>query len=105
MPDGSSGLGKWRRLGRLLPPDVREHVFEPALADLAYDRLTHEESSRLPFGLRAVGTCLGCMPLAARRLFVRRGRLTRFGQVSMWSLTVLTVLVLALVRLRQTYGY
>lgn len=106
MPEGSGGLGRWRRLGRLLPRDVRNRVFEPALADLMHERLAGGRGARrLPFGLLALGTCLGCLPPAARRVLVRGGRLTRVGQIAIWALTVLTVLTFALVRLRQAYGY
>lgn len=103
MPE-SRPFARWRGLGRILPRDVRERIFEPALADLTYGWLTNRDArGRLPFGLHALGTYLGCLPAAGRGLFVRGGRLTRLGRVTVWTIAVVTVLGFALVRLAQSY--
>ena len=76
-------------LGRLLPREVRERVFDPAVADLVYDHLTTSSPRRLPLLVRGVGTYVGCVPVAIPRLFfLPNGRLTRLGR--------LTIVVLAL---------
>jgi hypothetical protein len=91
VPDGRSA-GRWRALGRLLPREVRERVFEPAFADLLRAWLTSSRSG-VPFPLRAVGTLLGCLPIAVPRLFVREGRLTRLGRASIVLVALLGVTV------------
>ena len=103
MPRRPSSGERWRILGRLLPADVRERIFEPAFSDLLYDSLTAtpEQAPRAPFALRAVGTYMGCMPVALPRLFVRRGRLTRLGRV---ALAVTGVLLLVAILLARMYG-
>lgn len=105
MRDGSPGVERWRALGRLLPREVRERVFEPAFADLTYAWLTSsEESRRLPFGAHAMGTYLGCFSIAILRLFVRGGRLTRFGRFSFWALGVLATVALLVANMAQSYA-
>jgi hypothetical protein len=48
---------RWRVLGRLLPREVRERVFEPAFSDLLYAWLTRTAARpRVPFALRVMGT-------------------------------------------------
>ncbi len=79
MPDRAAGVERWRALGRLLPRDVRERVFEPAFGDLTYHWLTSNDGRHVPFGVRALSTFLGCFPVVIPRLFVKGGRLTGFG--------------------------
>lgn len=95
LPRSLPGLAaRWRRLGRLLPRDVRERAYEPALADLLHQWLTRPDAAhRLPFGLYAVATALGCLPIAIPRLFVRRGTLTRLSRVLLGGLAALLVAV------------
>ena len=64
MPDRATGVERWRALGRLLPRDVRERIFEPAFGDLTYHWLTSDVGRRVPFGVRALSTFLGCFPVA-----------------------------------------
>ncbi len=103
MPDLDLRFARWRRLGRLLPREVRERVFEPEFGDLVHHRLTRRARSRVPFGLLALGTLLGCAPIAIPRLFVRRGRMTRLGRVTAWSAAVLGSLALAWVNVMKDY--
>jgi hypothetical protein len=66
----------------------------------------HEGRRRLPFAVQAVGTYVGCFPIAIPRLFVHNGRLTRFGRVSIWVVGILatvTLIVANMVRLYATY--
>lgn len=94
--------GRWQSLGRLLPKDVRERIFEPAMDDLAYERLTNVDL-RIPFWMQAVATLAGCLPIAIPRLFVREGRLTRTGRIAAVSTAVLGSLVLWVRAMAQSY--
>lgn len=97
MPERTGTLERWRALGRLLPPDVRERIFEPAYSDLIHAWLMAARGRRrLPFGMRALGTYLGCIPIAVPRLFLRNGHLTRFGRLTLLSAAVVVCLVLVL---------
>lgn len=87
---------KWRMLGRLLPKDVRERIFEPAFADLLHRHLRGGGGNRIPFGLSVIATGLGCAPVAVRWLFVRNGTLTRGSWVVLVSLASLLIVVLLL---------
>ncbi len=100
---GASTVSRWRWLGRLLPRDVRERVFEPAFADLTYGWLTAADG-RVPFGVRAVGTFLGCARIAIPRVIVRDRRLTRFGKVVVWGGAVVLLLMLVVANLTESYG-
>jgi len=93
-------------LGRLLPRETRERVFDPALGDLMYAWLASpmRQQRGMPFGVRAVATYLGCVPSAVPRLFVERGRLTRVGRVAAWTATVFVALVLVVARMAGTYA-
>ena len=104
MPDRAVGVERWRALGRLLPRDVRERIFEPAFGDLTYHWLTSHGGRRLPFGVRALSTFLGCFPVVIPRLFVRGGRLTGFGRASVWAVAVLATVMLVLANFAQSYG-
>lgn len=53
--------------------DVRERIFEPAFGDLTYQWLSADEARRLPFGISALSTFLGCFPVVILRLFVWGG--------------------------------
>ncbi len=107
MREYAWGPERWRALGRLLPQDVRERIFDPAFSDLMRAWLTASEGRRrLPFAVQAVGTYVGCFPIAIPRLFVHNGRLTRFGRVSLWAVGILatgTLVVANMVRLYATY--
>ncbi len=100
---GASAVSRWRWLGRLLPPDVRERVFEPAFADLTYGWLTTAER-RVPFGVRALGTFMGCARIAMPRVIVRDRRLTRFGRALVWGGAAIALLVLVVANLTEGYA-
>lgn len=104
MSSGTRTKEVWRSLGRLLPTDVRERIFEPAFSDLLYAWITEvERERRVPFGVRAVGTYVGCFPIAVPLLFVRGGRLTRFGRITVWSTAVVSISLLVLLGLVRSY--
>ena len=104
MPERETGVERWRALGRLLPRDVRERIFEPAFGDLTYQWLTSGGDGRVPFGVRALSTFLGCFPVAIPRLFVKGGRLTGFGHASVWAVAVLATVMLVLANFAETYA-
>ena len=96
---------RWRSLGRLLPEDVRERIFDPAFADIMRAWLTESNGRRrVPFALQAMGTYVGCFPIAIPRLFVHDGRLTRFGRVSLWAAGILATVALFVANVAQSYG-
>ena len=100
-----AGAERWRALGRLLPRDVRERIFEPAFGDLMHHWLTTSgKSSRLPFSVRALSTFLACCSVAIPRLFVRGGRLTGFGRASAWAVAIVATITLVLANVAQTYA-
>ena len=104
MYNGTGSTGAWRALGRLLPTDVRERIFEPAFSDLLYAWLTEADGVRaVPFGVRAVGTYVGCFPIAVPLLFVRDGRLTRFGRFTVWSTAIVSISLLVLLGVSRSY--
>ena len=105
-PEGRSGaiLGRWRRLGFLLPSGVRERVYEPALTDLWLRWIAPPTGRRPPFALHAAGTLFGCIPLAMATLFVERGHLTRFARVSLRVVVGLVTLVAALQVAAELFG-
>lgn len=98
---------RWRGLGRYLPKEVRERVYDPAFTDLLYRWLTSgEDSKRIPFGVYAIGTVLGCIPIAVPRLFFRRGALTRLSRVVLASAATLLLALFLLSRFTGGYiGY
>ena len=104
MPDRAAGVERWRALGRLLPRDVRERIFEPAFGDLTYHWLRSDGGRGLPFGVRALSTYLGCFPVAIPRIFVKGGRLTGFGRASVWVVAVLATVMLVLANFAQSYA-
>ena len=105
MPDRTLRVERWRALGRLLPKDVRERIFEPAFGDLMYHWLTSADAGgRLPFGVHALSTYLGCFPVAIPRLFVNGGRLTNFGRASVWAVAVLATVALVVANMAQAYA-
>ena len=96
---------RWRALGRFLPREVRERIFDPAFSDLTYAWLTAaEKRRRVPFALNAMATYLGCFPIAIPRLFLHGGRLTRLGRYSLWAVGVLVALVLVVANVIQAYA-
>ncbi len=99
---GSSTVSRWRWLGRLLPRDVRERVFEPAFADLTYGWLTAADR-RVHFGVRAIATFVGCVRIAIPRVIVRDGRLTRFGKVVVWGGAAIVLVMLVVANLTEGY--
>ena len=105
MPERSVPAERWRALGRLLPGEVRERIFDPAFSDLVYAWLKGaDERRRIPFGLHAIGMYMGCFPIAIPRLFVNGGRLTRFGRYSLWAVGVLVSLALVVANVAQSYA-
>ena len=104
MSDRERGVERWRALGRLLPRDVRERIFEPVFGDLTYHWLTSGSDRRVPFGVQALSTFLGCFPVVIPRLFVKGGRLTGFGRASVWAVAVLATVMLVLSNFAETYA-
>ena len=105
MPEYAQRPERWRALGRLLPHDVRERIFDPAFSDLVRAWITASDGRRrLPFAVQAVGTYVGCFPIAIPRLFVHNGRLTRFGRVSLWTVGLLATVALVLANIVQSYA-
>ena len=105
MPDRNGAFERWSALGKLLPRDVRERIFEPAFGDLARSWLTAgRPAGTVPFGLQVLGTFLRCFPIALPRLFFRGGRLTRVGWFSAWAVAVLATVVLVITNLTKTYA-
>jgi len=105
MPERTRSFERWRTLGRLLPREVRERVFEPAFTDLLRAWLTRERTEgAAPFWAAAITTYLGCLPIAVPHLFVRRGRLTRLGKGLVWAASGLTVAWVVLLQLSSTYA-
>ncbi len=51
-----------------------------------------------------MGTYVGCFSIAIPRLFVRRGRLTRFGRFSLWAVGVLASVALLVANMAQSYA-
>ncbi len=39
----------------------------------------------MPFGLQAIGTFVGCLPVAGVSVFFHNGHLTRFGRLAVWA--------------------
>lgn len=100
-----AGLERWRALGRLLPREIRERVFDPAFSDLLRTWVKGRGSAgALPFGLHALGTFVGCVPIAVPRLFIDRGRLTRLGRVSLISVGLIVLVVLVMNSVYDAYA-
>lgn len=93
--DRAARAAAWRRLGRFLPEDVRQRIFEPAFSDLLHDWLVAERQAgyRSYFVVRAIGIGLGCLRFAIPRLFVRRGSMTRLSRVALVALVAFVVVV------------
>jgi hypothetical protein len=106
VPDGRDAFSRWRALGRLLPREVRERIFEPAFSDLLYSWVTGTGTMnrRVPFAIRALGTYVGCVPVAVPRVFIRHGRLTRVGKATVWGLVTVAVAVWFLRRIGTAYA-
>lgn len=105
MRSDVSRVERWRALGRLLPRDVRERIFDPAFSDLVYTWLNSADGPRrVAFGVKAMSTYVACFPIAIPRLFVRRGRLTRFGRLSVWAFAVICTVALAVVNIANSYA-
>ena len=99
------GPERWRALGRLLPQNVRERIFDPAFSDLLRAWLMASKGRRrFPFAVQAVGTYVGCFPIAIPRLFVHNGRLTRFGRVSLWAVGILATVTLVVANMARLYA-
>lgn len=107
MPDVQRTVARWLRLGRLLPREVRERVFEPAFYDVVRTWLQSGPGSRgIPFGARALWTALRCGPIALPRAFFNHGRLTKLSRIAIGIAAVGTSVLLALlVALRPYLGY
>ena len=65
----------------------------------------NRERRRVPFAVQAVGTLVGCFPIAIPRLFVRNGRFTRFGRFSLWAVGVLATVALVVANMVRAYPY
>jgi hypothetical protein len=104
VPERAVSVERWRALGRFLPRDVRERVFEPAFGDLTYHWLSSDGARRLPFGIHALSTYLGCFPVVIPRLFVKGGRLTGLGRASVWTVAVLATVMLVVANFTQSYA-
>jgi hypothetical protein len=80
-----------RLISHALPRELRERVFEPALADL---RLREAEGSeRLPRWLARLILLLECVRLSIPRAFWRRGRPTRLAIGLLVTLTLFRLLL------------
>ncbi len=103
---GGRGVGRWRLLGRLLPAEIRERIFEPAFGDLLRSHLAPGRGARrtLPFPVHVAGTFLGCVGIALPHLIVRRGKLTRLARVGLSVVAMAAVVLLVLVRMAGKYG-
>jgi len=105
VPDDARSPERWLVLGRLLPQDVRERIFDPAFFDMLHAWLTaSERDRRLPFGIQAMGIYAGCFPIAIPRLFVDHGRLTRFGRASLVVVGVGATVALVVANLVEFYA-
>ena len=105
VSDYGRRAGRWLALGRLLPRDVRERIFDPAFSDLMRAWLTASEGRRrLPFAVHAVGIYAGCFPIAIPRLFLDHGRLTRFGRASLVVIGVGATVALVVANLAEFYA-
>lgn len=107
MLDIHRTIARWRQLGRVLPPDVRERVFEPAFYDAVRTWLQHRPGrGRMPLGAYALWTALRCAPIALPRFFISQGRLTKLSRIAIAIAAIGTPLLLALlVVLRPYLGY
>lgn len=106
MPDTRNPIERWRRIGRILPRDVRERIFEPAFYDVARAWLGDRDArGPVPFGVRVLWTMLGCVPIALPRLVVHRGRLTKLGRFAGLAAVGASILVTLLIVLRPYLGY
>ena len=102
----STGPGRWRAVGRLLPAEVRERVFEPAFSDLLRKHLQSRAvpGSTVPFGVQVIGMLFACGPAAIPRLFIHRGRFTKIGKIAAWGLTALIVIAAAMSKIGAAYA-
>lgn len=98
------GVTKWWGLGRILPRDVRERIYEPALADLLRAWLGRTERWRLPLWAHVLRTLAGCSRVAVPRLFVVRGRLTTFGRMCCATAVVAALVILVVANLYTGYA-
>jgi hypothetical protein len=101
MPDPS--FDRWHALGRLLPAETRERLFDPAFADLPRAWLTTPAGARVPFPIAVIGIWLDCLARGVPWLFVPRRPLTRVGRVCLAGTVVVTIIVVVLVT-RIEYG-
>lgn len=106
MRDGRNPIEHWRRIGRILPRDVRERIFEPAFYDVVRVWLGERGArGRVPLGVRVLWTVLGCVRIALPGLVVSRGRLTRLGRFAWITAVGASILVTLLIVLRPYLGY
>lgn len=90
----------------MLPREVRERVFDPALADLTRAWLTERPGvRRLPVLVRVLGMLIRCVPIAVPRLFFVRGRLTKAGRIAFGGSVVVILLVLGLSLVQEYARY
>ncbi|MEM7414360.1 MAG: hypothetical protein AAF389_02620 [Gemmatimonadota bacterium] len=83
MPDlEMRGAERWRWVGRLLPREVRERVFEPAFEDLKYAWVVGRTDRAMPFPVHVAVTWLACLPIVVPRALFRDGHLTRLGRAA-----------------------
>ena len=97
-------MDRWKTLGRFLPKDVRERVFEPAYTDMMRRWLESPQRSRRPFGLHAVATYAACVPIAVPRMLVRHGRLTCVGKALVWGGAAAVLLTIVAVNIAEAYA-
>ena len=94
-----------RALRRMLPADVRERVFDPALGDARHAR-TRSGDRVAPWWLVVVTTFGGCVVPAVRTAVVRKGRLTRLGRGLVWACAIGGLAVTLISGARRAYaGY
>lgn len=97
-------MERWRSLGRLLPRDVRERVFEPAFEDLKYVWVVGRHEPGMPFPCHVAVTWLACLPIAVPRTLVRDGRLTRLGRFAVVAGALVFGLALLVSSVGDTYA-
>ena len=103
MHERPGHLDAWLRLGRWLPREIRERVFEPACRDAYAEAI--QGGRPAPRGAwTAVWLALGSLRAGWPRLFVSDRKLTWVGRVSVTAALVLPVAVAFVLRMRALYA-
>ncbi len=81
----------WRRLGEMLPPEVRERVYEPCCYDRLRSEITHEPT-QVPFVVYAVLALLGVAGLNLPQVVRSGWQGSRFARLAGFALLTLASL-------------